>query len=240
MPGQGGVAQGPPSNTRGDRPRRPRVPRATGRRPAARTLGESRDWRERAPPRARPAGQGFPCRRSSTTTATSVRPSPSWRWNGRADQRGRLSDAERMPGRRHRRRGHRIRARTKAGHPGRADVRGSERLGFLTHELRNLTNTAIIAFEVLKTGQRRCRGSTGAVLHRSLVRSATLIGRSLAESGSPRRSESGSVLCRRIHRRARRGRGPGRQRPRTSRSRCQPVDDDVVIEADRQVSRRRS
>ena len=28
----------------------------------------------------------------------------------------------------------------------------SHRLGFLAHELRNLMNTAIIAFEVLKTG----------------------------------------------------------------------------------------
>ncbi len=31
-------------------------------------------------------------------------------------------------------------------------ARGNERLRFLAHELRNLTNTAIIAFEVLKTG----------------------------------------------------------------------------------------
>ena len=30
--------------------------------------------------------------------------------------------------------------------------RGSERLGFLAHELRNLVNTAIMAFEVLKSG----------------------------------------------------------------------------------------
>src|SRR4029434_4010644 len=31
-------------------------------------------------------------------------------------------------------------------------ARGSERLGFFAHELRNLVNTAIVAFEVLKTG----------------------------------------------------------------------------------------
>src|SRR4029450_13383745 len=40
-------------------------------------------------------------------------------------------------------------------------ARGSERLGFLAHELRNLMNTAIIAFEVLKTGNVGVAGSTG-------------------------------------------------------------------------------
>ena len=60
-------------------------------------------------------------------------------------------------------------------------ARGSERLGFLAHELRNLINTAILAFEVLKTGNVGVAGSTGAVLHRSLMGLRALIGRSLAE-----------------------------------------------------------
>jgi signal transduction histidine kinase len=60
-------------------------------------------------------------------------------------------------------------------------ARGSERLGFLAHELRNLMNTAIIAFEVLKTGNVGVAGSTGKVLHRSLIGARDLIGRSLAE-----------------------------------------------------------
>lgn len=60
-------------------------------------------------------------------------------------------------------------------------ARGSERLGFLAHELRNLTNTAIIAFEVLKTGNVGVSGSTGTVLQRSLMGLRTLISRSLAE-----------------------------------------------------------
>ena len=60
-------------------------------------------------------------------------------------------------------------------------ARGAERLGFFTHELRNLTNTAIVAFEVLKTGNVGVAGSTGAVLHRSLTALRALIGRSLAE-----------------------------------------------------------
>jgi hypothetical protein len=38
------------------------------------------------------------------------------------------------------------------------------RLGFLAHELRNLVNTAILAFEVLQTGDVGVGGSTGMVL----------------------------------------------------------------------------
>jgi signal transduction histidine kinase len=60
-------------------------------------------------------------------------------------------------------------------------ARGTERLGFLAHELRNLLNTAIIAFEVLKTGNVGVAGSTGTVLHRSLMGLRTLVGRSLDE-----------------------------------------------------------
>src|SRR4029450_9109360 len=40
-------------------------------------------------------------------------------------------------------------------------ARGSERLGFFAHELRNLVNTAIVAFEVLKTGNVGAAGGTG-------------------------------------------------------------------------------
>lgn len=60
-------------------------------------------------------------------------------------------------------------------------ARGTERLGFLAHELRNLLNTAILAFEVLKTGNVGVAGSTGAVLNRSLLALRALVGRSLAE-----------------------------------------------------------
>ena len=60
-------------------------------------------------------------------------------------------------------------------------ARGSERLGFFAHELRNLLNTALMAFEVLKTGNVGVAGSTGTVLHRSLIASHSLVIRSLAE-----------------------------------------------------------
>ena len=54
-------------------------------------------------------------------------------------------------------------------------------MGFLAHELRNLLNTALMAFEVLKTGNVGVAGSTGTVLHRSLTGACALISRSLAE-----------------------------------------------------------
>jgi hypothetical protein len=50
-----------------------------------------------------------------------------------------------------------------------ATGRDHERVGFLVHELRNLVNTAVIAFEVLKSGNVGVGGSTGAVLNRSLT-----------------------------------------------------------------------
>lgn len=61
-------------------------------------------------------------------------------------------------------------------------VRENERLGFFAHELRNLIQTAMIAFEVLKSGNVGVAGRTGTVLHRSLVGARDLIARSLAEA----------------------------------------------------------
>jgi signal transduction histidine kinase len=58
---------------------------------------------------------------------------------------------------------------------------GDERIGFLVHELRNLVNTAIISFEVVKTGNVGVSGSTGAVLQRSLVGLRDLISHSLED-----------------------------------------------------------
>jgi signal transduction histidine kinase len=72
------------------------------------------------------------------------------------------------------------RGRNQSGIDGES-ARGSERLGYFAHELRNLMHTAMMAFEVLKTGDVGVGGSTGAVLHRSLVASSALISRSLAE-----------------------------------------------------------
>jgi signal transduction histidine kinase len=60
-------------------------------------------------------------------------------------------------------------------------LRDNERLGLFAHELRNLVHTAMLAFDVVKSGNVGVGGSTGAVLHRSLLGLDSLIGRSLAE-----------------------------------------------------------
>lgn len=62
-----------------------------------------------------------------------------------------------------------------------AVARGADRFEFLAHELRNLLNTAILSFEVLRTGNAGVAVSTGTVLHRSLLGLRALVGRSLAE-----------------------------------------------------------
>ena len=114
-------------------------------------------------------------------------------------------------------------------------ARGSERLGFLAHELRNLTNTAIFAFEVLKTGNVGVAGSTGTVLHRSLMGLRKLIGRSLVESRFTQASQhpepflvsqfidevSAAAIL--------------EANTRGIRLMVMPVDKAVTIEADRQV-----
>src|SRR4029079_4924485 len=60
-------------------------------------------------------------------------------------------------------------------------ARENERLGFFAHELRNLLQTAMFAFEVVKSGNVGIVGSTGTVLYRSLIGARDLIDRSLAE-----------------------------------------------------------
>jgi signal transduction histidine kinase len=57
---------------------------------------------------------------------------------------------------------------------------GTERLGQLAHELRNLLSSAFLAFEMIKTGSVGVGGSTAAVLGRSLRGLRDLIDRELA------------------------------------------------------------
>ena len=61
-------------------------------------------------------------------------------------------------------------------------VRENERLGFFTHELKNLLHTALLAFEVVRSGNVGVAGTTGTVLHRSLVGARDLVARALAET----------------------------------------------------------
>jgi hypothetical protein len=58
---------------------------------------------------------------------------------------------------------------------------GTERLGALAHELRNLLNTAVLSFESIKSGRVAVNGSTAAMLSRSLVGLGALVDRSLAD-----------------------------------------------------------
>jgi signal transduction histidine kinase len=114
-------------------------------------------------------------------------------------------------------------------------ARGSERLGYFAHELRNLMNVALMAFEVLKTGNVGVAGSTGAVLHRSLMASHALIARSLAEvrltHGVQNREQFlVSTLIDEIASDAKL-----EADARGIRLTVVPVEDGVVIEADRQV-----
>src|SRR6186997_2708330 len=48
-------------------------------------------------------------------------------------------------------------------------AREQRRQGYFAHELGNLINTSLIAFEILKAGNVGLGGSTGAVLQRSLT-----------------------------------------------------------------------
>jgi signal transduction histidine kinase len=57
----------------------------------------------------------------------------------------------------------------------------TERLGVLTHELRNKLSATTLAFETLRTGRVGIGGSTGALIDRSLRGMRDLIDRSLAE-----------------------------------------------------------
>lgn len=57
----------------------------------------------------------------------------------------------------------------------------AERLGQVVHELRNKLHTALLSFNVLKTGRVGISGNTGAVLGRSLAGLGDLIDAMLAE-----------------------------------------------------------
>ncbi len=58
---------------------------------------------------------------------------------------------------------------------------GTERLGVLVHEMRNLLNTAILSFESIKNGVVALNGSTGLMHGRSLLGLRNLIDRSFAD-----------------------------------------------------------
>ena len=58
---------------------------------------------------------------------------------------------------------------------------GVERLGIMAHELRNVVNTALLAFGSIKKGLVAPGGSTGQLLERNLLAIEALVNRSLAD-----------------------------------------------------------
>ena len=56
-----------------------------------------------------------------------------------------------------------------------------ERMGQVTHEIRNLLNTALLAFDVVKRGTVGVNGNTGAVLGRSLTALRDLVDSTLSD-----------------------------------------------------------
>jgi hypothetical protein len=67
-----------------------------------------------------------------------------------------------------------------------------ERLGHAAHELRDILNTALLGFQLVKQGTVPINGSTGAVLGRSLMSLREVIDRTLSEvrlaAGNQRRA----------------------------------------------------
>ena len=58
---------------------------------------------------------------------------------------------------------------------------GTERIGVLAHEMRNLLNTMSLSFAIIREGKVGLGGSTGAMLARSMAGLCTLVDRSVAE-----------------------------------------------------------
>lgn len=111
----------------------------------------------------------------------------------------------------------------------------NERLGFFTHELRNLIHTAILAFEMVKSGNVGVAGNTGTVLYRSLAGARDLIARSLAEVGLTRgvQKRERFLVSDLIEELA-----PAAALAANARGitlTVMPVEDGLAIEADRQV-----
>jgi signal transduction histidine kinase len=111
----------------------------------------------------------------------------------------------------------------------------ADRLGFFVHELRNLVNTAILSFEVLRAGNMTVGAGTGTVLHRSLFGLRALITRSLEEVRLTQavQNKEPILLAGLIGEVA----AAATLQARTTGLRLTvlPVDPDVVIDGDRQV-----
>ena len=113
--------------------------------------------------------------------------------------------------------------------------RGTERLGILAQEMRNLLNTAMLSFDIIKSGRVGAGGSTGLVHDRSLVGLRNLIDRALTDvrldAGIERLEQ---VPVARLFEDVQIG-AALEARGRNQRLTVSPVDRKVVVRGDRQI-----
>ena len=70
----------------------------------------------------------------------------------------------------------------------------NERLGVLVHELRNVLQTATLAFQALEFGMLSVGGATGALVRRSLASLATMLGESMSQVRSVANAHAGKTF----------------------------------------------
>jgi signal transduction histidine kinase len=110
-----------------------------------------------------------------------------------------------------------------------------ERLGHAAHDLRDILNTALLAFHVLRKGTVGIHGSTGAVLGKSLMSLREVVDRALSEvrltTGKPRRERLSVVAF--IDEIAATGRLHSEYRH--VQFKVEPVDSGLALEGDPQL-----
>ena len=119
-------------------------------------------------------------------------------------------------------------------HSENATDRANERVGFLVHEMRNLVNTAVVAFEVLKSGNVGVVGSTGAVRSNAhgIARSHHPVARGRSFEKCCQEQETDPRF--RIHRRDW-GAAALEADARGLKLIVSPVQEELAIEADKQI-----
>jgi len=70
----------------------------------------------------------------------------------------------------------------------------NERLGVLVHELRNVLQTATLAFQALELGLLPVAGATGALVRRCLTSLATMLGESMSQVRGVANASGGEVF----------------------------------------------
>lgn len=113
--------------------------------------------------------------------------------------------------------------------------RDNQRLEFLVHELRNLVNTSVVAFEVLKSGNVAVGGSTGAVLNRSLTGLRDLIARTVEEVRSSKAVKSRKRILVSEFIEEIGAAAALEANTRDLELLVSPVDDDLAVDVDRQI-----